>query len=613
MILQALVDYYERKRAADPASVAPAGWEYREIAFFIELDGDGAATLVDRRSPQRKRGEPLLVPAAEIRAGNDAWKQPNLLWDHVGFVLGWQKRKPDGTPDPADKPDKVARQHLAFRQRLQALRAAHPGSPGLAAVQRFYERDTWADLQPPELREALRGGQGLNVTFKLRQSIDPVCHEPWVAQECGSGGPDDEQAQQEGAALGPCLVTGRAAVVARLHPKISFVAAKPSPLVAANTSEAPAYGSYGKAQALNAPVSEQAASRYALALNSLLGRGSPNKLQIADATTVIWADRDDGIEPELIALFGDNPDAHVDAVRKRLAGAASGSTGALDQPLRFFVLGLAPNASRISVRFWLHDSFRNLGTRVLQHFDDLRIARQGDLDAATPAMYWLLRAVAPQGKAENVPPRLAGEWMRAILEGAPYPAALLNAAVNRCRAEQARKDDRTGKPLPNVPYLRAAVLKACINREHRRRHGLPDQFQFIREELDVNQTDPAYRLGRLFAVLERIQSAAQPGINATIRDRYYGAASSTPAAVFPTLLRLKNAHLKKLKPALEVFFERLLGDICGSVEQPALADFPRQLDLPAQGLFALGYYHQRQSLLGPRDPAGTADETPKED
>lgn len=606
MILQALTDYYERKRAADPTSVAPTGWEYREVAFFIELDEEGEAVLVDCRSPERKRGEPMLVPAAEIRAGNDAWKRPNLLWDHIGFVLGWRKRKPDGTPDPADKPDKVARQHEAFRGRLFDLLCAHPHSPGLAAIRRFYERGAWADIQPAELREALHNGQGLNVTFKMRSTVEPVCHESWVTQECQ---PDSaETVKGRSSDVGHCLVTGRSSAIARLHPKISFVAAKPSPLVAANTGEAPAYSSYGKSQALNAPVSEDAASRYALALNALAGRNSPNKLQIADATTVIWADRDDSIEPEVVALFGDNPDAHLDAVRQRLAGASAGTQGVLDKALRFFVLGLAPNASRISVRFWFNDRFDRLAPRILQHFDDLRIVRQGGRDAATPAMYWLLRSVAAQGKPDNVPPRLAGEWLRAILEGTPYPPALLNAAVNRCRAEQATKDFGG-----NVPYLRAAVLKACINREHRRRHARPGNFQLIHEELDVTQTDPAYRLGRLFAVLERIQSVAQPGINTTIRDRFYGAASSTPASVYPTLLRLKNAHLKKLPAAQQTRYEKLLGEICGSLEQPLLADFPRQLDLHAQGLFALGYYHQRQSLFAPRANHRDTDDNPTQE
>ncbi|MBE7521178.1 MAG: type I-C CRISPR-associated protein Cas8c/Csd1 [Burkholderiales bacterium] len=596
MILQALVDYYERRRTLDPASVAPTGWEYREIAFFVDLGDDGSAALVDRRSTDRKRGELLLVPAAEIRSGNDAWKKPNLLWDHIGFVFGWQKRRPDGTLDPTDKPEKVAKQHEAFKERLQALAARHQESVGLQAIGRFYGAKAWADIQPPELREALRNAQGLNVTFRVRGSIDPVCHEDWVAGECAVGEPKDDG--ESTAPAGPCLVTGRHGAIARLHPKISYVASKPSPLVSANTNEAPAYSSYGKEQALNAPISVEAASRYALALNTLIGRSSPNKVQIADATTAIWADRQDNTEADVVAMFGDNPDAHVDAVRKRLAGATSGVRGAEDTSLRFFVLGLAPNASRIAVRFWFHDTFERLGPRILQHFDDLRIARQSDRDGPTPAMYLLLRSIAPQSKADNVPPRLAGEWLRAILEGTPYPPALLNAAVNRCRAEQAKKDERTGKPVPNVSYLRAAILKACINREYRRRHDASAGFQFIQEELDVSQTEPAYRLGRLFAVLENIQvqSARPAKLNATIRDRYYGAASSTPGAVFPTLMRLTNSHLKKLRNGMETFFEKLVGEICGSVEEPALTDFPRQLDLHAQGLFALGYYHQRQSL-----------------
>jgi CRISPR-associated protein Csd1 len=607
VILQALVDYYNRKQGAQAGSLAMTGWEHREVAFVIELDEHGKGTLLDRRSPERKRGELLLVPAAEIRSGTDAWKKPNLLWDHMGFVLGWQKRLPDGSPDPSDKPEKVANQHQAFIARLRILGSEYAGSAGLRAMLRFYDQAGPESLQPQELCDQLLRAPGLNITFKLRSQVDPICHESWVMQLLSGQREDPEEGQST--IEGTCLVTGEPGILARLHPKISFVAAKPSPLVAANTNEAPAYSSYGKAQALNAPVSMQAASQYTIALNALLGRGSPNKLQIADATTVIWADRDDSVEPELLALFGDDPDAHVDAVRQRLAGASAGSLGTLDQPLRFFVLGLAPNASRISVRFWFNDTFDRLAPRILQHFADLRIFRQSDRDAATPSLYWLLRSVAPQGKAENVPPRLAGEWLRAILEGTPYPPALLNAAVNRCRAEQA--SDAFGG---NVPYERAAILKACINREHRRRHGLPPGFQFIQEELDVTQTDPGYRLGRLFAVLESIQTAAQGrNINATIRDRYYGAASSTPAAVYPTLLRLKNAHLKKLSPAQETRFENLLGEICGSLEQPLLADFPRQLDLHAQGLFALGYYHQRQSLFAPRAGSRDTDDNPAEE
>ncbi|MBA3624034.1 MAG: type I-C CRISPR-associated protein Cas8c/Csd1 [Methylibium sp.] len=173
------------------------------------------------------------------------------------------------------------------------------------------------------------------------------------------------------------------------------------------------------------------------------------------------------------------------------------------------------------------------------------------------------------------------------LEGLPYPVTLLNAAVIRCKAEQ------------EVTTLRAAVLKAWLNREHRRtRSGRPTDHQHYKEELDMQQTDAAYLLGRLFAVLERIQQQAQPGINATIRDRYYGAASTTPVSVFTTLLRLKNAHLKKLPDGQTTYFERLVGEVMAP-----LNDFPRQLTLPQQARFALGYYHQRQAFYTRKEEA----------
>jgi CRISPR-associated protein Csd1 len=266
----------------------------------------------------------------------------------------------------------------------------------------------------------------------------------------------------------------------------------------------------------------------------------------------------------------------------------NGQLPAPERNVRFFVLGLAPNAARISVRFWLNAPLAELAPRIARHFEDLRIVRRYDSDPITPSLFRLLSSLALQGKLDNVPPRLAGEWMRAILEGQPLPLLLLNAAVIRCKAEQ------------DVTYLRASILKAWLNRDHRRQHPeLPLNHSQFMEALDMEQSEIPYRLGRLFAVLERIQQQAMPGINATIRDRYYGAASTTPVAVFTTLLRLKNAHLKKLTDGAANYFERLIGEVVGP-----LTDFPRQLTLPDQGRFALGYYHQRQAFFARKDSNG---------
>jgi CRISPR-associated protein Csd1 len=610
VILQALLDYYDRRCASpDPARRLPDyGWIRRPVDYVVVLRPDGqcvAIEFIGTVERGQRRGQPRIVPAIGKQAlkhtnsGTDA----NLLWDGARFVLA--------TPGEDDKRP---------RSFLATLDEWLPGceDPGVQAVRSFVA-GLLAD--PAATQELLRRHLAAEdfaarepvLAFRLEGDIDLVHERPSVRRQYELALLQAEEVQD----VGPCLITGdpqsRLAANETVIKGVQKAQTSGANIVSFNADAFVSYKRSGTSSN-SAPIGRRASFAYTTALNELLDFGSLNKVQIGDATTVIWADRDDPLEGDFVGLFQDDPDAHLDAVNQRLAGAASGTLGTINTPLRFFVLGLAPYNSRIAVRFWVHDRFDRLGPRVLQHFDDLRIVRQSDKDSPTPALKWLLRSIAPQGEDENVPPRLAGEWLRAILEGTPYPPALLNAAVNRCRAEQAKKNQRTGKPEPNVPYLRAAILKACINRQHRRRHGLPSDFQFIREELDVNQTDPAYRLGRLFAVLENIQTAAQGrNVNATIRDRYYGAASSTPASVFPTLLRLKNAHLKKLSGGMEAFFERLVGQICGSVEQPALVDFPRQLDLHAQGLFALGYYHQQQSLRTRKDAAPDTDDNPAQE
>lgn len=592
MILKALVDYYDRRCASEDESerLPSLGLEDKAIPFVIEIDQHGnVVQLIDTRETDGKRLVPktFLVPKGEKKTSG---VKANLLWDSAEYVIGLEReRKSDGRETPS----------AAFRARIEALPQATRADAGVVSALEALDRGDWSKLHSHPAWPAIVESNPV-MTFALSGDGGRlICQRPVVV--AASLGAASE------APLGRCLVEGSESPIARLHASIKGVRdAQPTGanIVSFNAS---AFESYGKRerQGENAPISERAAFAYTTALNALLDRSSKNRIQIGDATTVVWADRDTDLDADIAAMFGDDPDAGVDHVRQRLEAIRSGKTGHCDTQTRFFILGLAPNAARLAVRFWLHEPFARIGPRILRHFDDLRIVRQSDFDPATPSMFRLLCSIAPQGKGDNVPPKIAGDWMRAILEDLPYPPALLNAAVNRCRAEQAKKDPRTGKPQPNVPYLRAAILKACINREHRRRHGQPADHQFIREELDVNQTDPAYRLGRLFAVLERVQSRAQPGINTTIRDRYYGAASSTPAAVFPTLLRLEKAHLKKLGGGEAVFFERLIGEICGTTESPLLASFPSHLDIRAQGLFALGYYHQRQSFY---TPGAAADE-----
>lgn len=597
MILQALNDYYRR------AQLSPPGWELKAIPFLIVLEPKGqVVSVVSRADQDNPRGSQILVPQSEIRSGKNAWAQPNLLWDHYGFVLGEPKRKPNGDIDPTDSYDKATKQLGAFVARIESLLLKYPESEGLASISKFYASGEYKKVfSRPDAAEMVKIA-GANMTFRLVDAIEPILYERWVQNIVSTNTAEDEGADAVVAPKsGICLVSGDLVEIARLHPKIYRVCSKPTALAAANSKEAQAYSSYGKDQGYIFPVGKPAAFAYTTALNHLLRKDSPQRIQVGDASTVFWAERESEFETLIPDIFGDlpkdDPDAGTRAVQTLLNAVHSGQWGDSDENLRFYVLGLAPNAARISIRFFHCVTLRELGQRMAQHFEDLSLAR-GPHDAQYPSLFRLLTAVAVQNKADNIPPNLGGSIVDAIFSGVntPYPSLWLNAAVGRSRAEQ------------NVNYLRAAAIKACLNRQLR--HAQLSSPRLCPEQeflpmLDLSNTHPAYRLGRLFAVLEKIQEEASPGLNATIRDRYYGAASSTPVAVFTTLLRLKNAHLKKLTTGRTLWFEKLLGEVLGPV-----TDFPKHLPLPDQGRFALGYYHQRQDFFTKKPDDSTAHTTP---
>lgn len=584
MILHALADLYERRsHDPDPARRLPRpGWEDKVIPFVVELRPDGSAVQLrdTRRQEGKKRvGTSFLVPQSVKKTSGVA---ANLLWDSAEYALGASAK--------AESPN-LAKQAAAFRERAEALLPWAGSDVGLNALLAFLRAPHLTPLQAaPHWAEMLE--TNAQVAFELQG--DPgllICERPTVAAAI-----DALRASQGAGELAPCLILqGQQLPAARLHTSIKGVWGAQSSGANVVSFNLDAFNSYGKTQGLNAPVSEQAAFAYTTALNDLLKPDSRNRVQVGDASTVFWADRPHEFDGEytLADLLGeprpDNPDRGRDAVRALYRTVQSGQQPAAEGSARFFILGLAPNAARISVRFWQPGvPFAELAPRLLRHFEDIRVARRFDNEPETPSLFRLLTSCALQGKADNIPPRLAGEWMRAILEDLPLPAGLLNAAVQRCKAEQ------------DVGYLRACVLKAWLNRQQCTRSASISTHPF-KEALDMDNPAPAYRLGRLFATLERIQELAQPGINATIRDRYYGAASTTPVAVFTTLLRLKNAHLKKLTDGFAGYFEKLIGEVLAPLDA-----FPRQLTLPEQGQFALGYYHQRQAFFTKKPDADIA-------
>ncbi len=566
MILQALREYYERKRAEPDTDVVPVGFERKEIPFILEIDALGKLTQIeDTREGEgkRKRARAFLVPQSVKRTVR---VEANLLWDTVEYVLG---------VDTRERPERVAEQHQAFLDKIESLPPAVQRDEGVQAVSYFLQGMDIEALSQYGAWSEIEDGNP-NVTFRLHGDLDLVCQRSGVEEFITA----DQTAESAGEL---CLVTGKTDEVERLHAAIKGVWGAQTSGANIVSFNQDAFESYGKTQGANAPVGKRAAFSYTTALNHLLRKDSPQRLQVGDASVVFWADRPAELETSAVDIFGeprkDDPDRNVQAVKSLYTAIEHGLLENPEGEAKFFALGLSPNAARVAIRFWYHATVAEMAGRIKQHFDDLAIERS-PRDPPYLSLLRLLKAtIRDRDKADKIPPNLGGELMRSILAGLPYPRTLLSAAVRRIRTEH------------HVTYPRAALIKACINRATR--HSNPSMKEEIGMSLNEANTNIGYRLGRLFAVLEKIQEEANPGINATIRDRYYGAASSTPVTVFSTLLKLKNHHLSKLEnPGRVVNLEKRIGEIMDGID-----DFPAQLALEDQGRFAIGYYHQRQDFF----------------
>ena len=589
MILQALADYYERKRTADPDGTPEWGFEHREIPFVIVLSKEGKfLNIEDTRDAGagQKKGRRFLVPKAAKRTSAI---RANLLWDKPDYALRLDTkaveelvRKKYRRARQEELERRVARfakrvreQHRAFRERIEEVFGFDPDDIGLLALLALLEAGRWDSAWAHPTWPEVASTTGANVGFRLSGDTRLICERPEVVKGIQNAVGSDAPSAQ-------CLVTGEHGPMARLHPAIKGVwGAKPSgaDIVSFNLS---AFQTHGREQGANAPVSEEVAFAYTTALNLLLHRDSPTNAHVSGTSVVFWAEQGNKIRNLAGALFRDDqevlddPDRGVDRLKAVYAAPRQGALPGKGSGERFYVLGLAPNAARLAIRFWRPTTVESFAAAVLQHFQDVEVVRPF-WAARYPSVATLLRATAVLGKDSNVAPNLAGAVVDAILTEQPYPRHLLIAAVQRTRAEQ------------DVTPDRAAVIKGCLIRVARHSANDPE----VSVALDEGNDNVGYRLGRLFAVLERVQDRANPGIQSGIRERYYSAASTTPTAVFPTLMKLKNHHMAKIENrGAVVNFERLMGSIFDGVEH-----FPTVLSLPDQGRFALGYYHQRQSFF----------------
>jgi len=567
MILQALYEYYGRKTEIQ----TPIGYEHEELDFIVQLKEDGSfVDLLNMR--ENKHGHPYLIPKAVIRT---AAPKPNLLWDKFEYVFGISKDE--------KKKNKAKDYNKEFVERINNLPQNIKSDTGVRGITLFYERNQIKEIMKhPVWEECMKISGWISFQLEGDLNIIPMREKilEYQAKEFLSGKYEEDKSGK--IKEGICIVTGDKEVIKRVNTEFRLPGSdKNVKLVSFQLNSG--FDSYYKEQAFNAPISIEAESAYSTALKHLIS-SSTNKKIIGDTTVLFWSEKVTSIiNPEEIFSWvvaaqksdEDNPDKGTQIINSLYDAVFTGQLPK-EKNNHFYVLGLAPNAARISVRFWKMPSVEEFGKNIKQHFDDINIVH-GPKEPEHLSLYQILSSTALAYKMENVPPNLTGAVIESIIDGTPYPSTLLQQCIRRIRAEQ------------TVNRSRAAILKAYLNRSNR---IYKPKEKELTMSLDLTSTNSGYLTGRLFAVLEKIQEEANPGINTTIKDRYYGAASSTPVAVFSQLLKLKNHHIPKLSPGRKIYFEKLIGEImCG------INSFPANLALNDQAYFAIGYYHQRQDFF----------------
>ena len=573
MILQALTRYYEDLLAE--GKISRPGWVTAKVSYGLVLDEAGRLlqvvpllTEVEKKNKKALVSREMEVPAPVKRTAGVA---ANFLCDNSSYLLG---------ADSKGKPERTADCFAAAKE-LHLKLLAEADSPAARAVKGFFE--SWdpqtASAHPAlseDWEEILKGG---NLIFWFRGGAvteDAAVREAWQRQyAAGDNGADE----------GICLVTGKRGPVARLHPSIKGVAGAQAMGASLVSFNAPSFCSYGHEQGMNAPTGEYAAQAYTTALNTLLAdRG--RVCRIGDTTVLFWAEGGGTGYQDCawMSMFGNvsgqeanYKETDILSTLKDLSRGKSVDWDGerLDPDTRFYVLGLAPNAARLSVRFFWQNSFGTLARNVANHYERLEIVKPAfDQRPTLPVGALLRETVNLNARTPEPEPRLAGDLMLAILNDTPYPATLLYGVALRIRAERA------------VTRGRAAIIKAYYLKNSRDEN--------LKEVMTMQLNDQTnylpYLLGRLFSVLEAVQAAANPGINATIRDRDFNAASATPATVFPLLLNLAHEHLAKLDKGQEVYYDKQITAICGMIGET----LPARMNLPEQSAFQLGYYHETQ-------------------
>lgn len=575
MILKALYDYYHRC-----GDLAPQGMEYKEISFIIVLDENGNFIDVeDTRSDDKKHGTPYLVVKG-VRSGTTP--KPYLFWDNVEYTCNYVAPNPKNSSErQAELNKKAAAKHNALVDKFRAVSLKYPENHAFRAVCLFYENGCLKNLYAHHLWQEIIKKPTVNISYRLDGDLTIIAEEPCLTNEVAESSGDET-----GDKTAICIITG--------EPCNPVESSSPTPIPGSQATARlvsfqvnSGYDSYGKQKGLNAPISREAEASYTTALNQLLAKGSQNRYIIGNRTFVFWGSSnseatrvlENALSQELNG-FGsdiddiDDPNLRVEAVIKAFESIYSGRVpGALTD--RFYFLGLAPNSARIAVTHWSECSLRDFASNLLKHHEDMEIYDSRKDKKPYTGLYNILRAISVNGKVSEIKSNLPEAIVKSIVEGSPYPYSLMQQVILRIHADR------------KVDIVRVAIIKAYLNRIDKNKQ------KKLTVMLNKEEENIGYLCGRLFAVLEYTQRKAL-GIS-TVAERYYGAAMSNPAMVFPTLNKLTMHHIEKINnPGFKIYIEKIKLEI--SNKMPSIG-FPARLDLYDQGRFVVGYDHQKSSLF----------------
>lgn len=580
MILKALYDYYHR---CD--EVAPAGWEYREIAFIIVINEKGDFIRIEDCRIDNNMAMVYLVPKAVIRSGKKF--VASNFWDNVEYVLNYSKKCEPLLDDDLKDEKKIKKRENDINSTLQkfekmkmnvnAFAKKYPQEKSFIAVNSFYENKEFEKVYNDALWNEIKRNSTLYVSFRIDGASTIVAENPLLVSNTNQG--DDI-----------CLVSGKRGKSIKITSAINFAGSQARIV---SFKDGKGYDSYGKEQCANAPISKESEFAFSTALSLLLSSDSKNKFKAGDRTFLFWASSSSKattiIEEGIWSLFGrteidNSPDSRIELVRNTFLDVYSGKIPSRKEDC-FYFLGLAPNKARIAVVYWNECPLKEFAALILKHFEDTEIIHKSG--KPYQGLHQMLSAMTLRGKSSEVQPNLPEAVMKSILQGLPYPSALYQACIRRIRAELDKENrEKRDKDNYDVNATRASILKGYLNRIN------DNNNKKLIKMLDKKNQNIGYLCGRLFATLVKIQEDAN-GIN-TIQERYMNAASSTPASVFATILNLSIHHSEKLNEGKKVYYEKLKQEI---LEKMSADAFPAHLDLNDQGRFFVGYYHQRQEFF----------------